>query len=387
MKIAFVIPNLYPPSGNSVTVLRYIREAAKKCDEVILFQSYEFTDKNSYPLNILSQIDNVKVVTLRVAWHKMVQFTRGLPYGFIIHYVYFPIFVAMKRWLNNKILTQNLSGVHGIYAFDFVDSDIFPNGSPPVIVGTHNQKMGPLKAKAINDGIFLRKASGIRLFDSERKYAETLKNKKVKIIPKGVDTNLFTPRDSAENPRIRFLFVARLEPRKGLDILLESWKMSNVQDRAELHIVGEGRLSYMVKNQRDKSIVYHGPIYDEELASAYRNSDVFIFPTEWDAQPTVIVEAIASGLYTLCSDYMKDVYDDFQRMGYLQYIRNSSENFSFAIKETVNHWEEDFDRRKSMHLYVEQNRSQSKELDMILSFISELYKDNMATTRRRVSGL
>lgn len=280
-----------------------------------------------------------------------------------------------------------MKGVQGIYAFDFVDSDIFPKGSPPVIVGTHNQKMGPLKAKAIEVGIFLRRASGIRLFESERPYSESLKNKKVEIIPKGVDTNLFIPRDSTENAMIRFLFVARLEPRKGLDILLDSWKMSNVQDKAELHIVGDGRLSYMVRNQIDKSIVYHGPIYDEELASVYRNSDVFIFPTEWDTQATVIAEALSSGLYTLCSDYMNGVYDDFQQMGFLRYIRNDAENFSAAIRETVSGWKEDFERRKKLHSYVEQNRSQSKELEMILSFVSELFDNSMANTRKKVNEL
>ena len=223
--------------------------------------------------------------------------------------------------------------------------------------------MGPLKAKAIEVGIFLQRDYGIRLFKSERPYSESLKKKKVKIIPKGGNTNLFIPRDSTDNPKIRFLFVARLEPRKGLDILLDSWKMSDVRDIAELQMVGDGRLPYMVRNRIDKSIVYRGPIYDEEPASVYRNSDVFIFSTEWDAQPTVIVEALASGLYTLCSDYMNGVYDDFQQLGFLRYIRNDAENFSAAIKETVGQWKEDFEWRKiCIHMLrrIEANQSNLK---------------------------
>ena len=379
MKVAFIIPNLYPPGGNAVTVVKYIQEAAKRCEQVILFQSYEFASDNNYHLNVLSQMKNVRIVTLKLAWYKIIELTRDMPYGFVIHYIYFPIFVVLRKLLNKRILTKNLEGVHGIYAFDFVDSDIFPNGSPPVIVGTHNQKMGALKVKAINMGIFLGKASGIRLFESERIYAGTLRNKEVEIIPKGVDTNLFLPRDSIENPRIKFLFVARLEPRKGLDILLESWKMSGAQDKAELHIVGDGRLSYMVRNLSDKSIIYHGPLYDEDLANIYRNSDVFIFPTEWDTQATVLVEALSSGLFTLCSDYMNGVYDDFKEMGFLKYVKNDAENFSKAITETLKQWKEDFGRRKNMHMYVEKNRSQSKELEMILSFVSKLHNKNTVT--------
>lgn len=380
MKVAFIIPNLYPPGGNTVTVVKYIQEAAKKCDQVILFQSYEFTDNDNYHLNILSQLNNVKVVTLRLSWYKIIELTRDIPYGYVIHYIYFPIFVALRRLLNKRILTESLESVQGIYAFDFVDSDIFPKGAPPVIVGTHNQKLGPLKVKAINGGIFLRRASGIRLFDNERLYAGTLENKEVEIIPKGVDTSLFYPRDSIENQKLKFLFVARLEPKKGLDILLESWKMSNVQDKAELHVVGDGRLSYMVKNLNDKSIVYHGRLYDEDLAKIYRNSDVFVFPTEWDTQAMVIVEALASGLFTLCSDYLKGVYEEVERLGYLRYVRSNPENFSKAITETVIQWKEDFGRRKSMHTYVERNRSQRKEIEMIISFIAKLYDKKMANT-------
>lgn len=372
MKVAFIIPNLYPPGGNAVTVVKYIQEASKKCDQVLLFQSYKFSSDNNYHLNLLIQIPNVKVVTLRLAWYKIIELTRNMPFGFIIHYIYFPIFVKLRKLLNKKILLKNLEGINGIYAFDFVDSDIFPKGTPPVIVGTHNQKMGTLKVKAINAGILVRNASGIRLFESERIFVKDLEDKKVEVIPKGIDTNLFFPRETVENTKLKFLYVARLEPKKGLDILLESWKISNVRDKAELHIVGDGRLSYMVRNLSDESIIYHGPLYDKELADIYRASDVFIFPTLWDAQPTVIVEAVSSGLFTLCSDYMTGVYDDFQEMGFLKYVRSDAKNFAKAIVDTLDHWKEDFEVREQMHSFVEKNRSQKNEIDMILSFIEKI---------------
>ena len=142
----------------------------------------------------------------------------------------------------------------------------------------------------------------------------------------------------------------------------------------------------MVRNLSDKSIIYHGPLYDEELASIYRNSDVFIFPTQWDTQAMVIVEALASGLYTLCSDYMRGVYDDFQEMGVLRYVTNDSVNFSRAILETLNLWKEDFARRKMMHSYVEKNRSQTKELEMVLSFISNLYNKSNSMKHRTLTN-
>ena len=84
---------------------------------------------------------------------------------------------------------------------------------------------------------------------------------------------------------------------------------------------------------------------------------------------------------------MNGVYDDFQQLWFLRYIRNDAGNFSAAIKETVSQWKEDFERRKNVHSYVEENRSQSKELEMILSFVSELYDNSKADTRKKVNEL
>lgn len=372
MKVAFIIPNLYPPSGNTVTVVRYIEEAAKYCDRIILFQSYPFRDENDHYFKLLSSMNNVKVITLRFGWYKLVEFTRFLPCGYFFHYLYFPLFVFVRRRHNESLFRSTLKGFNGIYAFDFVDSDIFPKDAPPVIVGTHNQKMGPLKVDAINHGIILKRAAGIRLFNSESKFLKSFQRKQARVIPKGVNTDLFYPRNGNKNEKLRFLYVSRLEPRKGLDILLEAWKLSSVVQRAELHIVGSGSLSSVVQSSDQKGIIYHGALFDQDLAKVYRQCDVFIFPTEWDAQPSVLVEALSSGLFTLCSDRLTGIHDDFKNEGFLEYVKNDSKSFSIAIKETVSQWSEDFEKRQRMHNKVAEHLSQANEVQMILQFISNL---------------
>jgi glycosyltransferase involved in cell wall biosynthesis len=311
------------------------------------------------------------VITLKLGWYKIVDATRGVPFGPVIHYLLFMPFVFLRKLLNGKLL-YSLGIFDGIYLFDFVDSDIFPKNSGPVIVGTHNQKMGPLKVKAINLGLLMKRANGIRLFDSESIYLPLIHEKKVKIIPKGVNTDLFYPRNDGINDKVKFLYVARLEPKKGIEILLEAWEKSQAYKDAELYIVGTGRLSEKVKNMNIKGMIYCGPLYDNDLQEMYRNCDVFVFPTEWDAQPTVIVEAVASGLYTLCSDHMKGVYDDFQELGYLRYVHNEVSYFAESIKEASRMKYDDFDLRWKMHNFVAEKRSQKKEVLSILSFMSEL---------------
>lgn len=375
MKVGFIIPNLLPYGGNSATVLKYISSSVRECDEVILFQSFKFSSSKQYPLDYLQSLGNVRVVSLSIPWYKVVDATRNIPFGFLIHYSLYPIFVFLRKVFNYSRL-KRASDLDGIYSFDFIDSNIFPGKNLPIIVGTHNQKMGYFKVIAVNHGILLRKSSGIRLFESEKQYDGKFTHKISKVIPKGVNTELFYPRKEGVNSKIRFLYVARLEPRKGLNILLDAWEEAEAWDFAELNIVGTGSLSNLAEETKLKGVVYHGPLYDNDLQSLYRGCDVFIFPTQWDAQPSVIVEAVSSGLMTLCSDHLKGAFDDLEKEGFLKYIENNSKSLSTSIKFLKTNKFDDFYFRTRMHEFIENNRSQQKEVEKILDFIKELKVEN-----------
>lgn len=371
MRIGFIIPNLLPFGGNTGTVMSYVSQASKTCEEVVLFQSYKFKDNTQYPLDFFNAMPNVRVITLHIPWYKVVDSTRNIPFGYLIHYALYPIFVLLRK-ISNYRKFKYAKRLDGIYSFDFIDTDIFPIKNMPIIVGTHNQKMSYLKVTAINSKILLRRARGIRLFESERIYCSKFSNKVAKVIPKGVNTDLFYPRNSGNNPKVKFLYVARLEPKKGIDILLESWDKYQGWVKGELNIVGTGSLTYMVQNNRLKGVVYHGPLYGRDLQELYRECDVFVFPTQWDAQPSVIVEAISSGLEVLCSDYLKGVFDDFEKEGYLRYVRNNSNDLSQIMKEYSERIWDNFTQRKEMHDFVDKVRSQKIEVDEILSFMKSL---------------
>ena len=371
MKVGFIIPNLLPYGGNSGTVLKYIRQASKVCDEVVLFQSYKFSSPDQYPLDYIQSLKNVKVVTLSIPWYKVVDATRNIPYGFLIHYSLYHIYVASRKVANYRKL-KIAEGLDGIYSFDFVDTNIFPVKNLPIIVGTHNQKMSFFKVLASNYGILLRKASGIRLFNSEEQYVSLFKGKTARVIPKGVDTELFFPRSEGANQKVKFLYVARLEPRKGLDILLDAWEDSKGWEFGELNIVGTGSIESLARDTKLKSVIYHGPLYDKELQKLYRLCDVFVFPTQWDAQPSVVVEAVSSGLLVLCSDYLRGAFDDFEKEGFLEYVENKGGKLSKWIKKYGESFSSNFEIRQEMHNYVDKNRSQKHEVEEILIFLKEL---------------
>jgi len=109
------------------------------------------------------------------------------------------------------------------------------------------------------------------------------------VIPNGVDTRLFAPRDRAR-ARARFglrddtsyaLFVGRAETRKGADLLRPAC------ERAGWKLLVAGA---EIEGGKGLGVLVH-----EELADAYAATDAVLFPTRYEACSFVILEALACG--------------------------------------------------------------------------------------------
>ena len=110
------------------------------------------------------------------------------------------------------------------------------------------------------------------------------------VIPNGVDTDLFRPRDRAEARRRLgldgegrlALFVGRTEARKGADLLMPACA------RAGFELVVAGRNT--LEGAREL-----GVLSPEDTAWAYAAADCVLFPTRYEACSWVVLEALASG--------------------------------------------------------------------------------------------
>ncbi len=118
------------------------------------------------------------------------------------------------------------------------------------------------------------------------------------LLGRGVDTEFFslTKRRRDDNEFI-LGFVGRLRPEKNVRFLgqIETalWQ-ANIRNYKFL-IVGEGsERNWLEKNLRSASLT--GEIFDEELAKAYANMDLFVFPSQTDAFGNVVLEAMSSGV-------------------------------------------------------------------------------------------
>ncbi len=122
----------------------------------------------------------------------------------------------------------------------------------------------------------------------------------VAVIPNGVDIPELVPKPSSDSRTL--LFLGRIHPNKGLDILLPAWRA--VQDRFidwNLRIVGPdngGCLAQVRKLASDlflKRIEFEEPLYGNMKTQAYAEADLFVLPSYSENFGMAIAEALAAG--------------------------------------------------------------------------------------------
>jgi glycosyltransferase involved in cell wall biosynthesis len=95
-----------------------------------------------------------------------------------------------------------------------------------------------------------------------------------------------------------FLFAGRLEEEKGIKLLLEAWRKSNVGRLTSLTIAGDGTERSVVQEAaaNDPSIRYLGSVSAEKVGDLLDDCSVRIVPSLWfEAAPLAIIESYARG--------------------------------------------------------------------------------------------
>ena len=162
-----------------------------------------------------------------------------------------------------------------------------------IAASTERQSLGML-------GWFYRKARVILAPNAELvALMGELTGRPVYLMQRGVDTELFSPaRRDRTTSRFRIGYVGRLTPEKNVRFLAEiacALEHSAQREFAAFYIVGEGsELEWLKQNVRNA--IFPGILRGEDLARAYANMDLFVFPSTTDTFGNVILEALACGV-------------------------------------------------------------------------------------------
>ncbi len=120
------------------------------------------------------------------------------------------------------------------------------------------------------------------------------------IVPNGID--LPPLEQTTRDGRRQILFLGRIHPTKGVDVLLRAWQVVAPRfPQWELCIVGPEEGGYLAQMQalaahlRLDRIEFPGPIYGAEKLRAYRQASLFVLPTYSENFGMAVVEALAAG--------------------------------------------------------------------------------------------
>lgn len=144
----------------------------------------------------------------------------------------------------------------------------------------------------------------IAVSENMRRWAEYCgcSPKRVVVIPNAVPADFEDAHDilhpGVSRPYI--LYVGRLSPEKGVDILLQAFAYVAREDKeVHLHVVGGGDLQGMTGRARllgiDGRVTFQGNLPQSVLPGWYRDAMLVVLPSRADAQPLVLLEAMASG--------------------------------------------------------------------------------------------
>lgn len=206
---------------------------------------------------------------------------------------------------------------------------------------------------------------------------------------RGVDTARFNPAlrslewrraQGVGDDEVLVSFIGRLVWEKGLRVFADV--IEGLQQRGVAHrsmVVGNGPAFDELK-VRLRDTIFTGYLQGPTLSRAYASSDLFLFPSDTETFGNVTLEAMASGLPTVCADATGSrTLVEHGETGLLVPAGNAS-----AFLEAVHHLVDDALERRRMGIGA-LRRSRQFEWDAVLSRMVGFY-DELLNARLALSG-
>ncbi len=180
------------------------------------------------------------------------------------------------------------------YAVWSLGSDIHTSPRNPVL--------RPLVVRALQNAA-LRYANSLTL----AKEVEKLSGRSCRFLATGRTLPDCPPADLPRD-RANFLYAGRLEPVKGVDLLLQALVQARAQNvRAHLYLAGNGSLENQLRALAhslalDDAVTFLGFLSEMPLASYLRAVDAVVIPSRAEALPVIFTEAARLGTPAVTTD-------------------------------------------------------------------------------------
>lgn len=157
------------------------------------------------------------------------------------------------------------------------------------------------------------------------------------------------------------LFLARIEPEKGIFTTLEAFKIVKMkQPDAKLVVAGTGSALEEAKNwvnqHKIDDVIFKGYMRGKDLVEVFKTSDIYILPTtHGEGMPTSVLEAMAFGLPVITRP-VGGLVDFFEegKMGFL--IKSlTPEDYVYKINLFLEHPDKLLEMGRFNHQYAKKH--------------------------------
>jgi glycosyltransferase involved in cell wall biosynthesis len=334
MRVLLLAPNCAPFSSESMVGYQMARSIGKHVDAVVAI--YSFFEHSINERGGLGQAEPVYIDLhkMSVATHRIIRMFRMSSASATL--TGFPLAIAFERavWrrFHKELSEKRFDIVHRLTPISSALPSPLASWSPvPFVIGPVNGGLPypkQFRAELRREREWLRYIRGAGSLlpyvrSTYRKAAAVLaagqhtigklpvrdSRKIFNILEVGFDPAVFAPpvRHQASD-KLTFLFAGRLVPFKCPRIAIAAFGASPLLRRHRLLVVGDGPdrglLEELVRSLGLESTVeLLGSRSNAHVAELMRSADVFVFPSIREAGGSVVVEAMASGLPCVITDY------------------------------------------------------------------------------------
>ena len=206
------------------------------------------------------------------------------------------------------------------------------------------------------------------------------------LVENGVDLSMwkFVDRSGHTGP-LRFVFTGRLVKMKGVNFLLDAMKRLTERMPARLDIIGDGPMRAEWEALANslglqEHVKFHGWIKQDQCPKFMADADVLVLPSVFECGGAVVLEAMATGLPVIASDWggPADYLD--ASCGILVPPR-SQEQFVNELADAMRKLAADPELRQRMGLAgrakVEQNFDWDRKIDRMVDVYCRAIDDSM----------
>ena len=296
-QIVFCADGIFPHAIGGIQ-----RHSALLIPELARSNAFDIIVVHGHDKNVFNGLPNVKEFPLNFDFSKSI-------YGHYLQRCYQfskEVFAVISKYPTALIYAQGFSVWYGIKKIGH-RVILNPHGLEPFQTINNRDKIITAPFRSLLRYQFKHAAKvvslGGRLTDILKKEMENAA--KIVVLANATNAGDY-PSHNFDNAKLQLLFVGRIAFNKGINILLEAVKQLNNEgylNRLQFNIAGKGPLyEQYVKEYTFPNLNFIGFVDDNHLAQLYLENDLFVFPTLFEGMPTVVLEAMATGMPIVVTD-------------------------------------------------------------------------------------